>query len=125
MNDMEPVDYPPTSVLAKQGITAVACTAGGVFLFALQAVARFPVLGLAAGAIACVAGIASLLSKDSADRKPGAIITAAGVLVVLSKAGIPLIKAAAGTLLGIGALGLLALGIWNGVKFFIGLKKRS
>jgi hypothetical protein len=126
MNDLEKSGmYPSTSELAKQGITAIACTAGGVFLFVLQAVSRFRVLGLVAGAVVCVAGIASLLSKDSADRKAGAVITAAGALTILSKTGIPLIKTAAGTLLSIGAVGLLALGIWNGIKFFIGLKKRA
>ena len=126
MNDIEKPDpYPTTATLTKQGITAIAYTAGGVFLFVLQALARFRFLGLAVGAVACVVGIVSLLSKDPADRKPGAVITVAGVLVVLSKTGIPLLKAAAGTLLGIGAFGLLALGIWNGIKFFTGLKKRS
>jgi hypothetical protein len=125
MNDLERTDYPSTAALAKQGITAIACTAGGVFLFALQAAARFRILGLAIGAAACVVGIASLLSKESADRKAGAVITAAGVLTVLSKTGIPLLKAAAGSLLSIGAFGLLAMGIWNGIKFFTGLKKRS
>ena len=126
MNDIEKAGaYPSTSTLAKQGITAVACTAGGVFLFVLQAVSRFRVLGLVIGAAACVLGIVSLLSKDPADRRPGAIITGAGILVVLSKTGISLMRALAGTLLSIGAFGLLALGVWNGVKFCAGLKKRS
>jgi hypothetical protein len=48
---------------------------------------------------------------------------AAGVLALLSK--IPVIAPVAGTLLAIGAFGLLALVIINGIKFFIGLKKRS
>jgi hypothetical protein len=126
MNDIERLDsYPSTSSLAKQGITAVGCLAGGVFLFVLQAIARFRVLGLVAGALACVVGIVSLMSKDPADRKPGAVITGAGVLVVLSKTGIPLLKAAAGTLLSIGAFGLLAIGVLNGVRFLKGLKQRS
>ena len=81
--------------------------------------------GLVVGAIACVVGIVSLMSKDPADRKPGAVITGAGFLVVLSKTGVPLLQAAAGTLLSVGAFGLLAIGVLNGVKFFRGLKKRS
>jgi hypothetical protein len=126
MNDLEPADsYPSTSTLAKQGVSAVVYAAGGIFLFVLQAIARFRVLGLVIGAVVCVIGIASLFSKDPEDRKPGALITGAGALVVLSKAGLPLLKAAAGTLLSIGAVGLLALGIWNGIKFLKGLKKRS
>ena len=126
MNNIETTNsMPSTSTLAKQGITAIGCTAGGIFLFVMQAIARFRVLGLVVGAAACVAGIVLLLSKDSANRKPGAVITGAGFLVVLSKTTFGPIKVAAGTLLSIGALGLLALGIWNGIKFFIGLKKRS
>ena len=126
MNDIERADsYPSTGALAKQGITAVGCIAGGVFLFILQAIARFRVTGLVVGAIACVVGIVSLMSKDPADRKPGAVITGAGFLVVLSKTGVPLLQAAAGTLLSVGAFGLLAIGVLNGVKFFRGLKKRS
>ncbi|MDR2480416.1 MAG: hypothetical protein LBD48_14055 [Treponema sp.] len=126
MRDVEKTDaYPSTPALARRGLTAVACTAGGVFLLILQAIAPFKVLGLAAGALACIIGIVSLLSKDPADRKAGAVITGAGVLVMLSKSGRPFIQAAAGTLLGIGAVGLLAMGIINGIKFLGGLKQRS
>jgi hypothetical protein len=127
MKDIERQDnYPSTSSLAKQGIGAVACTAGGIFLLVLQIISRFRILGLAVGGVACVVGISSLLSKDPDDKKAGAVITAAGTLVLLSKIGLfPWVKAAAGTLLGIGAVGLLAMGIWKGIKFFIGLKQRS
>jgi hypothetical protein len=125
MDDIDRGGYPSTSTLAKQGFTAVACGAGGVLLFALQAIARFRVLGLAAGAAACVLGIISLSSKEAADRKSGALITAAGGLVILSKTGIFPLNSMAGSLLGIGAFGLLAMGIVNGVRFFRGLKKRS
>jgi hypothetical protein len=70
-------------------------------------------------------GIASFTSKDPADKKAGAIITAAGALTILSKARIPAIGTLSGVLLSIGAVGLLALGVINGIKFLIGLKKRS
>jgi hypothetical protein len=126
MNEIERKDeIPSTSKLSKLGITAIGYSAGGIFLFILQAVARFRVFGLIAGAVVCLVGIGSLLSKDPADRKAGVIITTAGVLAVLSKSGIPGVMQVTGTLLAIGAVGLLALGIWNGIKFFIGLKKRS
>jgi len=126
MNEIEKKsDIPSTSSLSKLGIIAVGYTAGGIFLFLLNVLARFRGLGLIAGGVVCLIGIGSLLSKDPADRKPGLIITAAGLLAVLSKSGIPIITTLSGTLLSIGAVGLLALGIWNGIKFFIGLKKRS
>jgi hypothetical protein len=125
MNYIEHDDYPSTPALARYGLTAVACLAGGVFLVVLQAVARLRVLGLIAGAVICVVGVVSLLSKESADKKAGAVITAAGALTLLSKIGIPPLQAAAGVLLTIGALGLLAIGVINGIRFFSGLKKRS
>ena len=124
MNEIEKRDdIPPASTLSKQAITAFFCTAGGVSLIVLQAVSKIPVVGLIAGAVICAVGIGALLSKDPADRKPGAVITAAGALAVLSK--IRPIAPLAGTLLTIGTVGLLALGIWNAIKFFTGLKKRS
>jgi hypothetical protein len=126
MNDIENVNpYPSTSALTKQGIAAVAYTAGGAFLLLLQGIAGLRIVGLLIGAAVCAVGIASLLSKDPADKKAGGLISAAGLLVVISKTGIPLLKAAAGTLLSIGAFGLLALGLINAVKFLRGLKRRS
>ena len=126
MNDIERKnDIPSASSLSKLGITAIGYSAGGIFLLLLNAVARSMGLGLIVGGIVSVLGIFSLRSKDPADKKAGLIITAAGVLTVLSRSRIPFVTEISGTLLGIGAIGLLALGIWNGIKFFIGLKKRS
>jgi len=126
MNEIEKKnDIPSTSKLSKLGVSAVACTAGGAFLLVLNAITRLPWIGLIAGGIVCLIGIGSLLSKDPTDRKPGLIIAAAGALAFLSKTRIPLIAPVSSTLLAIGAVGLLALGIWNGIKFFFGLKKRS
>ena len=126
MNDIEKRnDIPPASSLSKQGLTAVLCTAGGVFLLVLRIISTKPVLGLIAGAVVCALGIGALMSKDPADRAPGAVITAAGVLVFLSAIKVGPIAPVAGTLLVIGMVGLLAMGIWNGIKFFFGLKKRS
>jgi hypothetical protein len=124
MSDIEKRDYIPSrSSLSKLGITAVGYTAGGVFLFLLQAFARFRGLGIVIGALVCLIGIASFTSKDPADKKAGAIIMTAGILALLSK--VPGIAPVAGTLLAIGAIGLLAMGIINGIKFLTGLKKRS
>jgi hypothetical protein len=124
--DVEKIDdIPSTSSLTKLGISAIGYAAGGIFLFLLNIFARFRVFGLIIGGIVCLVGIGSLMSKDPADRKAGFLITAAGALTILSKAKIPFLTAISGTLLSIGAIGLLALGIVNGIKFFIGLKKRS
>jgi hypothetical protein len=126
-NDLERREdnYPSTSTLSRQGLTAVACTAGGIFLFIMQRFAGMKAFGFIVGGIACVLGVISMLSKDSADKKAGMVIGGAGILVLLSKIGLPFISPLSGTLIGIGAVGLLALGVWNAIKFFKGLKKRS
>jgi len=116
---------PSTSSLSKFGITAIGYTAAGIFIFLLQVFARFRGLGLVIGGIVCLIGIGSLMSKDPADKKAGAIITAAGALALLSKLNIPVVTAISGTILSIGAIGLLVMGIWNGIKFLVGLKRRS
>jgi hypothetical protein len=126
MNDIEPVEpYGSTKTLAKQGVAAIGMIAGGVFLFIIEALARFRVVGLVMGAVAGIVGVSALLSKDPDDKKPGLIITAAGFLVILSKTGIPILRSLAPTLLNIGAVGLLVMGIWKGIKFLKGLKSRS
>jgi hypothetical protein len=126
MNDIEPAEpYGSTKSLAKQGVAAIGMIAGGFFLFIIEALARFRVLGLILGVAAGIAGIVALHSKDPDDKKPGLIMTAAGVLVILSKTGIPILRSLAPTLLSIGAVGLLVMGIWKGIKFFKGLKSRS
>jgi hypothetical protein len=126
MNDIEPAEpYGSTKTLAKQGVAAIGMIAGGVFLFIIEALARFRVVGLVMGAAAGIVGISALLSKDPDDKKPGLIITAAGALVILSKTGIPVLRSLAPTLLNIGAVGLLVMGVWKGVKFLKGLKSRS
>jgi len=125
MNDLEKRtdEYPSTSTLSKQGLTAVGCAAGGIFLLIVQALATRGPLGFIIGGIACIVSIGLLLAKDATDKKAGMIIGGAGILTLLSK--VPGIGPFAGTLITIGGVGLLALGIWNAIKFIKGLKKRS
>jgi hypothetical protein len=122
MNDIEErKEYTPTNVLARQGVTAIGSLIGGVGL--LIAGALPPVVGIIAGAVVGAVGIGAVMSRDPDDRKPGMIAAAAGGLTILSKIGI--VRPLAGTLLSIGAIGLLAVGIWNGIKFLKGLKNRA
>ncbi|WP_010263236.1 hypothetical protein [Treponema primitia] len=125
MSDLIPGNgnYTPTNVLAKQGVTAVGGIAGGVVLMIIRALPSF--LGIIAGLVVGVVGLGGVLSKDPDDRKPGLLAAAAGGLAILSRAPIKPISALSGTLLGISALGLLVMGIWNGIKFIKGLKGRS
>jgi hypothetical protein len=126
MNDLIPGDgnYTPTNVLAKQGITAVGGIAGGLAI-GIMRMLSYTVAGVIVGVVNGEIGIGGILSKDPEDRKPGILAAAAGALSILARIGIGPIRHLAGTLLGISALGLLAMGIWNGVKFIKGLKGRS
>ncbi|MDR2759181.1 MAG: hypothetical protein LBB78_07370 [Spirochaetaceae bacterium] len=123
MNDIVPERPAPANVLAKQGVAAVGGIAGGILLFIMRAL-PLP-LGIAVGAVVALVGVGALFSKDPEDRKPGMIITVAGFLAILARVPIPPLRSFAGLLLGIGAVGLLAMGIWKGIKFLIGLKSRS
>jgi len=112
-------DIPSTSTLSKLGVSAVGYTVAGIVLFLLKGI------GIIIGAIACLIGIGSFLSKDPTDKKFGIIILTAGILAILSRLNIPFITGFSNTLLTISAVGLLLLGIVNGIRFFKGLKKRS
>jgi hypothetical protein len=123
MNNIEPInEYTPTRVLAKQGVTAIGCIAGGVIVSLIGALP--PLVSIAAGGIAGLLGIGALLSKDPGDKKPGIVLTAAGFLSIAAKVGIPALRPLSGTLLGLGAFGLFAMGMWNGFKFLKGLNNR-
>ncbi|GHU84033.1 hypothetical protein FACS189473_0150 [Spirochaetia bacterium] len=122
MNDIIPEgNYTPTNVLAKQGVTAIGYLIGGGGLLLLGVLP--PVMGLVAGALVGIVGVIALKSRDPDDRRPGSIAAAAGALAILSK--VPGVRYIAAPLLGIGAFGLIALGILNGIKFLKGLKSRA
>ncbi|MDR1444415.1 MAG: hypothetical protein LBI94_06010 [Treponema sp.] len=127
MNELEDRNSPvPARTLEKQGFAAVANLAGGIFLLALGFLgSRFPILGLILGALSLVFGLTAFFSRDSAGKKPGAILAAGGVLAILSRWGAQIFRPFAGTLLSIGAFALIALGVWNGIKFIKGLKSRG
>jgi len=115
----------PREVLVKQGTSAIASLAGGAFLLILAFGARFPILGIILSAAALIVGIGALFSKDRADKKPGLVLTGAGAMGMVIRFGIPLLKPFAGFVLGLGGIGLIAMGIWKGIKFLLGLKSRQ
>jgi hypothetical protein len=122
---MNKSDIPSTSSLTKFGVTAVGYTITGVLLLVLNALANYNVFAFAIGGLILLFGIGFIRSKEPADKKAGIILTAVGLLTVVSKMGIPAISGLSGVILVVATVGLLALGVWNGIKFFIGLKKRS
>ncbi len=123
MGDLVPQKdgYTPTNVLAKQGVTAIGCLAGGVILLIVGALPAW--LGITLGAIAAIIGLGALISKDPDDKKAGIVIAAAGGMFILSK--VEIFKGFAGFLLGAATIGLFGIGIWKGIQFLRGLKARS
>lgn len=113
---------PSTSSLSKLGVSAVSYTAAGVFALLLNSMTG-TWFGFVLGAIVCLFGFGSFTSKDRSDRKAGFVIMIAGILVFLSR--IPFLERIASVPLIISGICLLALGIRNGIKFFLGLRKRS
>jgi len=123
-NNLHPIV--PRDALVKQGVSAVATLAGGVFVLIMAVGSQHGLFGIVLSAAALIIGVGALASKDAEAKKPGMVIAAAGVLA-LAVRFIPIapIQAAAGTLLTIGAFGLLAAAVWKGIKFFKGLKTRQ
>ena len=115
----------PRDVLVKQGTSAIAYCASGIFLLILTFGSRFPLLQIILSVAALVIGIGALFSKDREDKKPGLIIVIAGALGLVMRFGIPILKPFAAFVLGLSGLALLAAGIWKGIKFLIGLKSRQ
>jgi hypothetical protein len=128
MNDIEPRKEPvPTNVLAKQGVAAVAQIAGGLLILLMHGFsARLLPLGIVFGLVMGGLGLGAVLSKDPEDKKPGVILTVAGILKLLSHLAVPvIIRPIAGYFLSVFSLGLLAMGVWNGIRFLLGLKSRK
>ncbi len=110
----------PTS-LTKKALTAIGGVAGGIGLFVLGSLS--PIVGIVAGAVVGVVGVCAIASKDPNDNTPGMVALGAGALAVASK--LPILGFLAKPVLAIGAVVLLGVGIWNGIKFLQGLKARS
>jgi len=130
MNEREPwavEEYTPPETLSKQGVAAVGHLAGGALLLVMQVLgARFRLLGVVLALVSGGMGLSAMHSRDPGDKKAGIILTAAGVLELVAQFGvIGGLKAIASTLLGVGALGLLAVGVVKGWKFLKGLKARG
>ena len=118
-------EIPSASSLSRLGVSAVGYTAAGVFLVVLGVISSNWIVGIIAGGIVSLFGFGSFTSKAPADKRAGFVLLTAGILTILSKIPIPFFQPFSKVLLGVGAFCLLALGVINGIKFFIGLKKRS
>ena len=106
---------------AKNGILMAGGFLGALILFVLKALPGF--FALIIGGLLLFFGYGILSSKNEKDTLAGLACVAAGALTILSK--IPLIKHPAGWLLKAGAIILLIMGVWNGIKFVLSAKNRS
>ena len=125
MDEKELTPITPREVLVKLGTSAVSQLAGGALLFVMTMGARFRIPGIILSVGALVLGIGALFSKDKEDKKPGTLVTCAGVLGMFVQFGIPILRPFAVFVLGLGAIGLIASGIWKGIKYLRGLKTRQ
>ena len=130
MNEPEWRDAnPETADLPIKGKTAIMYIAGGLALFVLSRVGMVirPV-GLAAGTFAFMTGLGMIMRsrKGKGNIKTAIIVTVAGFLMLLANPRFGSVTVAiAGTALMIGAVGLVALGIFKAIKLSWDLGRRS
>ena len=125
MDEKELSPITPREVLVKLGTSAVAQLAGGALLFVMTMGVRFRIPGIILSVGALILGCGALLSKDREDKKPGTIITCAGVLGMAVQFGPLMLRPFAVLALGLGAIGLFVSGIWKGIQYLRGLKTRQ
>lgn len=117
-------DLIPRNELVKQGVKGFAGVGGGIGMFILRWIAGggtgFSLPGLIVGGAVVVAGLAISTSKE--DRSAGMITAAAGAATVI--AALPVIGPAAGWLMGLAGVGLIAAGAYSLFRFFRNLSRR-
>jgi hypothetical protein len=124
-NIIERDDNPNSSKkLSKTGVNAVFQLAGGIALSVLGVLPAL--LSTVAGGALTILGLAGISSRDKEDKKIGLVLTVAGASAILARHGvIPFLKAGGAMVLHAGAFVLIGLGVFNIIRFVIGLKKRS
>ena len=124
-DDEEMITIIPRDKLVKQGTSALIYLGGGILLMLITLGARLKFIGILISLSALVIGLGAVFSKDREDKKPGLVITAAGILGLVFQFGLPIFKTIAGTFLGLGAIALFVTGLLKGIKFLLGLKGRG
>lgn len=110
--------------LSKIGVSAILQFAGGAVLAVLGVLP--PLISAAAGVVLTVLGLSGIASRDKEDKKIGGVLAVSGAAAILARYGvISMLKAAGRMVLFTGAAALIGLGLFNIVRFVLGLKKRS
>ena len=125
MSDFKGEDhYPSTASLEGFRNAAIFYFSGGLILAVIQFVARQWFIALVAGVVISAVGVGWLMANNPNNKKTGALITAVGIIVMLSKTPIKILTVVMGTLLSITTMGFLVLGVRNIVRYFIAQNRR-
>jgi len=108
---------PSTEGLSDKGKIIIQCFAGGIALGVLTflAIAVKP-MGLAIGGTVFFYGIMMLARRQKFNFATSLIVTASGFLMLLTVPRVGIMTGIAGTLLIIGAVALIALGLTKAIK---------
>ncbi|MDR0457329.1 MAG: hypothetical protein LBH20_11690 [Treponema sp.] len=117
-------EFPSTETLIRLRNTALFYFISGLVLAVIQFLARQWVIAAVAGIIICAVGIGWLMANNPVNKKTGALITAIGVMVTLSKTPIKPLTVLMGTLLSITIIGFLAMGVKSLIRYFIAQSKQ-
>jgi hypothetical protein len=126
MNELIPRDGASGGKLAKWATNAIFGIGGGIALFTASFLLKWLVqpAGLVIGGVLALLGISGIFSRDASDRKDGFFVLLTGAVLFGAFWGIGPIKNIASWLLSTGGLISFALGLWNGLRFLFGMRKR-
>ena len=124
MDDDDYIEVTPLEDLTREKNSALTHVLGGVVLMVLTIGARFRLIGIVLSTSMLVMGLGILFSKDRKDKKPGLVMTIAGILGLMVQFGIPMLRPFAMFFLGLGAMGFFASGLIKGIQYFINLNQR-
>ena len=125
MSDSEKEKWSPsTETLTRLRNTAIFNFAIGLALTVVQFFARQWIIALVAGVIICAVGVGWLMANNPSNKKTGMLITAMGVVVMLSRTPFKPLSVVMGTVLYIAALSFLVLGVKNLIAYLIAQGKR-
>lgn len=116
-----------TQKLANLGTNAIFGIGGAI---ALSAVSFFtgmligPV-GIISGAVLGVLGLSGVLSRSSTDKKDGLVVTGIGAVLLGIGFNVAYVPGIANWIFGTGSTIALIWGIVSGVRFFLGMRKRT
>jgi hypothetical protein len=116
---------PATENLPNKGRAVIACIAGGVAIGILTFVGmKVKPLGLTVGTAAFITGVSIILRRRKVSLKTGVVITIAGFLMMLTHPRFGIVAGFAGYFLILGAIGLVAMGLFKAIKLSWDLGQR-